>query len=172
MTDNTEYKMRLEIEAVKNLMDELRAAAVDDDEELVADALEGQSDIIEAIEKALDEIDMVDVLIEGLSIKIAEFTERRTALKNRGSRLRALIEQAMLMTERQKLILPTATLSLTKRQPGVVIIDESAIPAQYFVTPVPVPRLDRAALKEALKEGSVIGAELDNGSVSLTVRRK
>ena len=170
---DNEWKLRQQSEAAGRLMDELMGAG-DDDPEFVVDAIEGETDLLETIAKAVDEIDGVEVLIEGLTKKISDFTERRSAMKNRVGRVRGLIEQAMVICDLQKLPLPTATLSLRKTKPGVVVLDEAAIPPEYFIEqPRPAPKLDKALLKEMIEAGTtVIGAELDNGSVSLTVRRK
>ena len=80
----------------------------------------------------------------------------------------------MVLTEQPALRLPSATISVTRRPPGLVIADEADIPAQFWVQPdPPAPKLDKKALLAALNDNQVIpGAGLDNGSVSLTVRRK
>ena len=175
---DNEWKLRQQSEAAGRLMDELmgmeRGAGLLLDPKTVLDAIEGQTDLLEAIVLAVDEIDGVEVLITGLTEKIAEFSERKSAMTKRKDRVRALIEQAMVICDLQKLPLPTATLSLRKNKPGLVVLDEAALPGQYFVEqPRPAPKLDKALLKEMIEAGTtVIGAELDNGSVSLTVRRK
>ncbi len=80
--------------------------------------------------------------------------------------------------------------------PDVVVTTEADIPAEFFVPqPPPPPKLDKAALKEALKRREtkiefaaslkdaeerarelasippIPGAALNNGSVSLQIRR-
>lgn len=171
MSGSTEYQLRRQTEAAKTLIASL---AGHDDEELVADAIEGETDLIEAIESALSEMDECDVMSAGLKIKIDQFTERKRSVDERKKRVQALIEQAMLTTEQTSLRLPTATLTIRKNAPGVVVADESAIPSRFFVEQErPAPKLDKRALLEALKAQEAIpGANLDNGSVSLSVRRK
>jgi sugar-specific transcriptional regulator TrmB len=173
-----EYKLRQQSEAAGRLMDELMGE-IADDPSIAIDAIESETDLLETIEKAIDEIDAVEVLIKGLAEKIKEFGERKTILVNRVNRVRALVEQAMVICDQYKITLPTATLSLRKNPPGLVILDEAVIPAKYFAKqPRPAPKLDKAALKAALTSDDVseaetiIGAEMDNGSVSLTIRRK
>lgn len=72
--------------------------------------------------------------------------------------------------------LPTATLTLSTRAPGLIVTDEADIPAKYWVEqPRPAPKLDKKALTADLREENaapIPGATLDNGSFSLTVRRK
>ena len=61
------------------------------------------------------------------------------------------------------------TVSYRATPQKVVIVDESKIPAQYKNTTITV---DKAALKKALQDGEVVGAELSNGGESLQVRIK
>ena len=70
--------------------------------------------------------------------------------------------------------MPTATLTLRKVQPEAVIETEAEITSRCW-TPqeTPAAKLNEKSLLEALEAGeSIPGARLDNGSVSLTVRRK
>ncbi|UYQ71009.1 siphovirus Gp157 family protein [Pelagibacterium flavum] len=171
MTEATEYQLRRQTEAAKTLVVSL---ADHDDAELIADAIEGETGLLEAIEAALSEMDECDVLSEGLKAKIETFTARKRSVDERKKRVKALIEQAMLTTEQTSLRLPSATLTIRKNAPGLVIKDESQIPSKFFIEQErPAPKLDKAALAEALKADEKIpGVTLDNGSVSLSVRSK
>ncbi|WP_322882876.1 MULTISPECIES: siphovirus Gp157 family protein [Sinorhizobium] len=170
-----EFNIHRQTEAAKSLLSSLRDQGVEDDAELVADTIEGETSLVEAIEAAMAEIDEEEAHIIGLTAKIEEFSARKDAKKRRVERTRALIEQAMLATDQTSMKLPTATLSLTKRAPGLIIVDESDIPTKYWIEqPAPAPKLDKKALAADLREAkaAIPGATLDNGSFSLTVRRK
>lgn len=171
-----EHSMRRHTEAAKALLVDLRNQGADDDAELVADTIEGETNLMEAIEEAIAELDECDVLVTGLKSKEAEFEARRKSVEKRAERIRALIEQAMLQTDQKSMKLPTATLSLSQRAPGLIVTDEADIPAKYWVEqPRPAPKLDKKALTADLREENaapIPGATLDNGSFSLTVRRK
>lgn len=170
--ENTEYQLRRQAEAARSLLKDLRADG-EDDAELMADAVEGETDLLEAIGEALNANDEDEVLVIGLKAKEEAFASRRAAIAKRIERRTAMIERAMLETEQTKLRLPTATLSLAKRAPGVVIGNEADIPARFWIEQErPAPKLDKKALKEALATETIPGASLDNGSVSLTVRKK
>lgn len=174
MTIDVSRKIAIETEAAKRLLVQLRDNGHGDDDELVADSIEGQTSIHEAIAAAIDEIDMLEVSIIGAAAKEAAIAEFRKAKERRVEFIRAAIEQAMLATEQEKLSLPTATVFISKRKPGLIVENEADIPSEFFITPeAPAPKLDRKALAGALSGGrSVPGATLDNGSVSLSVRRK
>lgn len=172
--DNVEYGLRRQTEAARDLLSALRDQGADDDAHLVADTIEGETNLHEAIVAALDEIDEAEVLILGGKAKIEQLTGRVAAEEKRVDRLRAAIERAIVTSEMPTPIkLATATISVSKRKPGVVIDDEAAIPSRFFVQPpAPAPKLDKKALADALAAEPVAGAHLDNGSLSLTIRRK
>jgi hypothetical protein len=169
-----EFNIARQAEAAKRLVSSLRIQGVDGDEELVADTIEGQTDLHEAIEAALAEIDECEVHIIGLKAKEEEFRTRRSRLEDRVERIRALIEQALLTSEQPSMRLAGATISVNKRLPGLIVSNEADIPTRFWVEQErPAPKLDKKALTEALRNGeSIPGATLDNGSFSLSVRRK
>jgi len=175
---NAEFGLRRQTEAAKVLMATLRADGAADDAELVADAVEGETGLHEAIEAALAEIDECEVIADGCKVREKMFAERRSAAEARAERIKAMIERACLEIElAEPLRLPGATLSLTKRARQVVITSEPDIPSRFFVDqPRPAPKLDKKALLHALNElpdgAAIPGATLDNGSVVLAIRRK
>jgi len=191
-----EHTIRRETEAARTLLAGMRATIGDEDIALLADTLEGETDLFEAIDTALAEIDETEVLIAGLKKKEGQFSKRRRAMEERVRRFRGLVEQAMAVAEQQKLRRPTATLTLRKLAPDVVVTSEADIPSEFFVPqPPPPPKLDKAALKEALQKHEkkiefaasledpderervlatilpIPGATLNNGSFSLQIRR-
>jgi hypothetical protein len=167
-----DWVLRKEADAANSFISELRSGGIIDSE-LEADTIEGETGLLEAIAIALDMNDEDDVLVFGLKEKEAQFASRRALIEARIERRTALIERAMMEAEQTTLRLPTATLTLAKRPAGLVIGNEAEIPSRFWVVPpAPAPRLDKKALKEALATETIPGATLDNGSVSLTVRRK
>lgn len=195
------YALHRQTEAVKQLRADLATLGAGDDEELALDAIEGETSFLEAISAVLHSIDDDDVLLKGIKARKEELTERERRIKAGIERKRALIERAMTIAETPKLTLPIATLSLARRPPSLVVTSEPDIPAAYWRQPeAPPPELDKAALTERLRARAgaieaagkiedaderrksvaaadaayppIPGAELDNGSCSLTVRRK
>ena len=171
--ENVEYALRRQTEAARDLIAAIHSQGEGDDAELVADAVEGETDLLEAIGAALDEIDECDIIEAGCKAKLDELGKRKSAATARKTRIRAAIEQAIVMAELPTPIkLPAATVSITKRKAQPVIDDESKVPARFFVQPpAPPPEIDKKALAEALAAGSVEGAHLDNGTISLMIRR-
>jgi len=174
LPQDTQHRLLRQTEAAKRLVSSLKEAGEADDAELVADMIEGETSLPEAIEAALSEIDECEVIIAGLKAKEQAFETRRKAAETRADRIRALIEQAMLATDQPTLRLTTATVSLRKIAPALVVTNEADIPARFWVEQErPAPKLDKKALAEAVKNNEPIpGATLDNGGFSLSVRRK
>lgn len=186
---DAEYQVRRQTEAAKALIILLKDSGTGDDAELVDDAIEGETGLKEALAAALDEIDECEVLAVGCKAKEEMFASRRAAAEARAERVRGLIEQALVAIDlAEPMRLVGATLSLTKRPRQAVITNEADIPAKFFTEqPRPAPKLDKRALLAALNEieakraatpegeappTPIPGATLDNGSVSLSVRRK
>lgn len=172
--NGSEHKLLRQTEAAKRLISSLAQSGDADDQELVSDMIEGETGLIEAIETALAEIDECEAIIAGLKAKEQAFEARRKQHETRADRIRAMIEQAMLATDQHSLRLTTATLSLRKIAPALVITNEADIPARFWIEQErPAPKLDKKALAEAVKNKEPIpGATLDNGGFGLSVRRK
>lgn len=159
-----------EAKAVKALRESL--AAVDgDDDELLIDTIEGGTQLFEIFDKLLRRMAETRALIIGAEAVEGELFERRKRFEKRHDSDRALIEQAMMIAELDKVERPAGTLSLARRGPSLQLITEADIPAEFWK--VGDPKLDRKALLAALKDGrEVSGACLSNAAPSLTVRVK
>ncbi|NTS30705.1 siphovirus Gp157 family protein [Phyllobacterium sp. BT25] len=167
------HSVHRQAEAAKRLLASLRESGDADDQDIVETAIEGETSLLEAIAAAMDANDEDDILIVGIKAKEETLAERRRAAEQRIERRRAAMEQAMIVTDQEKFTLPTATIFLTKRKPNIVVDNEADIPAAYWTIPKVEPKLDKKALKEALEAKEEIpGAHLDNGSVSISIRRK
>ncbi|ETA72301.1 MULTISPECIES: siphovirus Gp157 family protein [Mesorhizobium] len=166
--------LRIEAEAAKRLLLQLREQGHSGDTDLAADIIEGQTSLHETIAAAIDQIDNLDVMVIGLKAKEEAFAGRRKAIEARAETLRAAIEQAMIAAEQINIPLPTATVFISKRKPALIVENEADIPSEFFVEQErPAPKLNKRALAAALATGrKVPGAALDNGSVSLSIRRK
>lgn len=165
MSDPTATRLGQESEAARDLL----SALGDDDDEINHDIIEGETNLLEAVEIALAEIDECELLIAGCKDRITTYQSRKGRLEARKDRVRALIEQAMLRVGLPSLKLAGATLSVKRTSPKIIITDESAIPAEFWKSE---PKLDRSALAEAAKDRAIPGVEMSNGGAALQVRRK
>lgn len=175
-------------------LDALKSALADeirDDPDFVIDIAEGETDLLEVLDALLASDALDDGLIEGVEKAQRELGYRSERFATRKQRRRTLIERTLMMLETKKLERPAATISLASRKPKVEVIDESALPSQFFKTSV---TLDKKALNAAV-EGIITerdleferakregrdpnppplpeGVALGNGTVSLTIRRR
>lgn len=164
---------------------------VEEDAELVADTIEGETSLLEAVDVVLDRIANAEVMLEGLAVVIARLSARKTRYEQRIKTDRTLLEQALTIADLPKLERPAATLSISPRAPSLIVTEESDIPAKYWKAGAPT--LDKKALTADLKDRAkaleslpedeaqraallaslpdIPGAALSNGAPSLTIRR-
>jgi len=162
----TENALAKQAAAAKQLLIDISS----DDEELNHDMIEGETSLLEAVDRAVEIIDEAEMIMIGCKAKEKALADRRKAAETRKEKLRALITQAMLVTELPQLRLATGVFSTKELAPSALIEDEEKIPTKYWRTPDPV--LDRAKIKKDFEDGVKIpGVTKTNGSISLAFRR-
>ena len=148
-----------------------RALAEYDDPALILDMIEGETDLAEACCVVLEETMEDDTLLAGLEDKISELEARKSRVERSIDTRRNIILMAMEKAGLQTIKGPLATLTVREVPRKTIVTDEALIPAKFWKPSD--PRLDRAALGDALKGGEQVpGAELSNTGVSLSVRVK
>lgn len=156
-----------EAQAAKALRESV--SALDGDDTLLADMIEGETDLFEIIDRLLARIADNRAMVEGIVAEESRLFQRRTRYEKRVADDRALIEQAMMIADLNKVERPTATLSLAIRPAAAVIDTEADIPAEFWRPGQPT--LDKKRLTAALRGGLVVaGAHLSNAAPTLTVR--
>ena len=141
------------------------------DEETLADAIEGITDLPEMIAAAIRSALVDEALQAGLRTRLEEMRQRLTRLEERGAKKRQLALEAMCESGLKKLEEPDFTASAREGLPPLVIVAESEIPEPYWI-PQP-PKLDRQSLLVDLKRGAAIhGVQLGSPKPCLAVRTK
>lgn len=144
---------------------------VTDDKDVIRDTIEGASNLHEIVRSVLLSIEEDQAMVDGISARMEDLSERRRRFKDRIDVKRAAVEQALLVGEIKTIECDIGTFYLTTVAPKAVPADESMIPSEFFEPQA--PKLDTRKLLAALKEGRTIpGAHLSNGGVSLALRRK
>lgn len=167
MTDHS-HQLQRETEAARILRDQL-LAMTDGDEEAVRDSIEGATNLHEMISAVVAEVAADCASVEGIKTHVETMRGRKERLEARIESRRSAILNAMAIGEIKKLELPIATLTRKPTPPKVQVIDEAAVPAEFWKRAEPT--LDKRALLDALKDKqAVAGAELSNGGESLMVR--
>ena len=141
------------------------------DDETLRDTLEGISSLPEAlaavVRSYLDDL----VTAAALGMRIGDMQERLSRIEARVEKKRVTITAVMEKADIKKLEQPDFTASLRAVPPGLLVGDESLIPADYW-KPQPA-KLDKRGLLAALNAGtSVAGVSLGNGAITLSVRTK
>src|SRR6185312_9947714 len=152
----------------EHLLAEYREAI---DEATLRDTLEGISSLPDAlatvVRSYLDDL----MTAAALGMRIGDMQQRLSRIEARAEKKRATITAVMEKADIKKLEQPDFTASLRAVPPGLVVADETLIPADYW-KPQPA-KLDKRGLLAALNAGtSIAGVSLGNGGTTLSVRTK
>src|SRR4051812_34078747 len=115
-----------------------------DDERLLADALEGGSDVFELLDRLIERSNADAALVK-------TGKERLARIEKRNERTRGLIQSMLEALGLHRLERPLATLSISDGPRAVVIVDEAELPAE-FLRSAP----DKPAIARALKAGEAV----------------
>ncbi|MEH2525824.1 MULTISPECIES: siphovirus Gp157 family protein [unclassified Bradyrhizobium] len=141
-----------------------------DDEILLADMLEGQTDLANVLTSLIVALDDAKALRDGTAGRLEELTARKARFGRRMEFVRSLILRIMEAAQLPKVELPEATLSLRKNQQALIGEGDGDLPDELCkIKREP----DRKKIKEAIQGGrEVPGFTLNNAPPSLTVRVK
>jgi Siphovirus Gp157 len=141
------------------------------DDETLRDTVEGLTNLPELLARILrSHLDDL-ALLSALRTRILDMQERFARLELRADKKRSLVASVMERADIKKLTEPDFTASLRQVAPGLVVVDETAIPEPFW-RPQP-PKLDRKGLLAALNTGQAVpGATLGNGSPTIAVRTR
>lgn len=167
---NTAHVLNREIEAVNILIANF-GDVLGEDAELKQIAVDGETNLNEAIAFGVQRIAEIDALTKGIGEMMNNLDVRAHRLKEQKENLRALLVEAMETGGVKKCETPAGTISLQNVAPKLSIVDEADIPARFWRPQD--PKLDNKGLTAALKAGEhVPGAQLDNGSITVAIRMK
>lgn len=137
-------------EAAKSLIESIRAMAGDEDDELIADMVEGETDLMDVLDALVERRNLNKALAEGIDLAVADLGLRKARFLKRVETDKALIEQAMTIAGLPSIERPCGTLVLTQRAPVTVVDNEADIPAEFWKAGD--PKLDKKALNAAVAE--------------------
>jgi hypothetical protein len=153
------------------LRERLEAAFPDADEETLMDTLEGMTSLTDSLAELLRSSLEDQTFASALRGRIGDMQERCGRFEDRARKKRELVCTVMEEAELKKLTEPDFTVSLRPARAPLMIIDEEAIPGDYW-KPQPA-KLDRMGLISALSNGrDIAGAVLGNPPMTISVRTK
>lgn len=141
----------------------------DIDAKFLLDTIEGETDLHDMLLEIDDSVAEYEAKADAIKIRIEAMQKRKARMERSADTLRTIIMSAMDRAGIQKIEGPVSTLSVKNKPRALIVTNESLIPSDYFEIN---PKLDRKKLIADLKEEKKIeGAELDNGGISLQIRR-
>ena len=148
------------------LRERLEAAFPDADEETLMDTLEGMTSLTDSLAELLRSSQEDQSLASALRGRMSDMQARCGRFEERARKKRELVCTVMEEAELKKLTEPDFTVSLRPARAPLMIIDEDAIPGDYW-KPQPA-KLDRMGLISALTSGrDIAGAVLGNPPLTI-----
>lgn len=161
-------ELEQQIEAARILLGNLKDV-LEGDAELLTGTLEGETNLFEIMEHAVQRLAEIDAMTKSLTTTIDTFVARRQRLKEQAAHIRTSLLGAMDLANLKSRELPSATITRKATAQSVVITNESVIPAKYW-EPAP-PKLNKKMLLDDLKAAKPIdGASLSNAPDTIQVR--
>ncbi len=149
---------------------ELLEAHPDVDEETLADTLEGEQGLQDAIVRLVVGALEDECWSSALADRIDDMRARKQRIDARAGKRRQIAQVLMSESGLRKIEQPDFTASLAKTPQSVIITDEATIPDSYAKY---ARTIDKTKLRTALMSGEkFVGAVLSNGGQSLTIRTK
>lgn len=138
------------------------------DQKMIRDTMEGLDfEFEEKAEAYAKVVKTLEMDIAGLDEEIQRMTKRKATIKNNIDRLKRSLEGAMIATGKRKFKTPLFGFGIQKNPPSLNILDESKVPAEFWIEQQ--PKLDKKAALAYIKENEVDWAELSQ-TESLRIR--
>lgn len=140
-----------------------------EDPQLIQDAIEGETNLHEALAVVLELIGEEEMMLAGIQTKLDELQTRSARIASTIQRYRAAVTGAMTKAEIKSVKTPLGTISMRDGKRQVVITDQSRLPDAAYI--VSEPKVSPSRLRALLEDGPVNGAEWSNGTPILVIKR-
>ena len=151
MTD-VSHDLYRETQAAKTLRAQLADILTGDDDDVMADMVEGETNLHEAIGNAIELLAGDSAALVGIDDLIEKLKKRRDRFALRIDHTRTALSVALEQAGRKSFEHPVATLTLKAVAPCVNVTDEAAIPSRFWKSPP--PKLDKVIREKATKSAS------------------
>jgi hypothetical protein len=138
--------MSLEFAAIhyRSIRDRILTEEPQIDELTLADTVEGLTDLHEIIAAIIRAALADEALATGLKGRIAEMQDRLERLQDCAAKRRQIAKDVMVELDLKKITAPDFTVSIRPGMPGLLVLDEAAVPSIYWEPRE--PRLNRQEL--------------------------
>lgn len=156
---------------VASVMEMLASIGVDDDDRLVIDTLEGETDLFAMLSRLLEQVEDDEGHIAALKSQTESRKHRIAAAEARIARARSMIGKLMDFAQQDKIVLPEATLSRRAVPAKLEVANKDAVPREMQREKL---EPDAAKIAEAYANADVLPNWLTRipETKSVTVRRK
>jgi Siphovirus Gp157 len=165
---NETRKIEIEKQVAMRLLATARADMDDDD--ILLTTIEGETNLLEAVDAALARTLVLRSLVDMLKGAEATLKRRRERLETQEETIRVGIADALKAIGANGAIeRPIATVGLSKRPDKAEIVSEHDLPGEFWVDQD--PKIDMTAIRAALQDGRAVpGAILKPQADGLNVR--
>jgi len=123
------------------------------DEDCLQDTMEAISgEIEEKAENYAKIIRSLEVNVEGIDAEIKRLTEYKKTMNNNADRMKKALQVSMEATGKVKFKTPLFSFGIQNNPARLVVDDISKVPEQFLIPQE--PKVDNAAIKNALKDGA------------------
>lgn len=141
-----------------------------DDEQTYLDTLDGETDVLDLLDRELAAMQDDEALAEAIKAQEANLRARRDRIEMRADAHKKILGLILSAAELKKAERPAATVSIRPGNVSVRIVNEEDVPSQLMrekITRAP----DKVAIKAQIEAGEdVPGAVLERGADVVTVR--
>lgn len=167
---STRTPLTNEVRVASEIAAQIIAAGIDPETDPdFAVILGNETDVLDRLRSILRASRYSEAQAKALSEIITDNRERKTRLERKSETLRGIVLHALGELGLKKLEAPDFTASVGTARPSVVITDEAALPDECCAIK---REPSKTAIREALADGPVPGAEWSNPAPSLTIRAK
>src|SRR5450759_3302074 len=153
------------------IRDRIRAQQPQIDEQTLADTVEGLTDLHDLLAAIVRAALADEALATGLKSRLSDMQGRLDRLQDRATKRRQIAKDVMVKLDLKKLTAPDFTASIRSGTPGLMVLNEEAVPSIYWQPSE--PRLKRQELAYELKQGAEIeGVALSDPEPILSVRTR
>lgn len=128
---------------------EMLAPHCDGDGDLFRDMLEGETSLVELVEKLHQHIAEDSERLAGIDARMADLKARSNRLHDRVGAAKGMIGQLLRAAQLKRLELPEATYSVRDGKPSLRIVDPAAVPEEYTRVKI---EPDKTAINEAFRD--------------------
>lgn len=104
----------------------------DNDEDLFADMMEGETDVHQYVQKLHDALAGDQELLVGVKARMDDLTQRKRRYEARMAATKAAIGKVLRYARLPKIELPEATYSVRDGKPTLKVVDPEAVPKEYL----------------------------------------